>query len=136
LCRFAWSLLWPRAKRKRRLTAGESCAIDRFDPLRLFIAQLLKFALPRRLGQPPVVLIQESEEQVDQSLGHLKESLDLLAELIVAPQKIRLGGEIMFDRFLNAGVEELGVRRGIKKTVEIARVVQNADIEFFSPAPI
>jgi hypothetical protein len=55
-----------------------------------------------------------------------------LAEPIVAAKKLRLGGEIMFDRLLNAGVEERRVRRCVKEAVAIARVIRIRKIEAVS----
>src|SRR5688572_16296732 len=42
----------------------------------------------------------------------------------------------MFDRLLNTGVEELRLWSGVKEAVEIARIVENADVEFFRRLPL
>jgi hypothetical protein len=47
-----------------------------------------------------------------------------------------LGGKILLDRLLDAGIEKFRVRRGVEVAVEVAGVIQDADIEFRRRLPL
>src|SRR5271165_3744284 len=101
----------------------EGLAVYRLDALRLFAGQFAEFLRSGALRQAAVVLGQKSEQEIDQALGHIEEGFDLAAEIVVALQEARFGGEIFFDRLLDAGIEKFRVRRGVEVAVKVAGVI-------------
>ncbi|WP_312037356.1 hypothetical protein [Mesorhizobium caraganae] len=84
--------------------------VDRLDPPCLVIGQRGEFLFAGAVRKVATILVKETEEQIGQPLGHVDKGIHLLPELIVALHKSGFVGKIPFDRPLNAGIEEFGVR--------------------------
>ena len=108
-----------------RFLYHEILLVDPFDAFGFLIRQFPELLLPRASGKPATVLVQETKQKVYRAIGHVDEVFDVLLEFIVPTEKLCLRRQVMLNGFLDTGVKEFGVRRGIEETVEVTGVSQN-----------
>ncbi len=79
-----------------------------------------EFLLAAPLRKRAAVLVEEAEQKVGCTVGHVDDIRHFAPEGVIGLEEARFGGQIDIDRPLDAFVQELGMRRRIEEAVEIS----------------
>src|SRR6266851_2675216 len=74
------------------------------------------------------MLPEKPKQEITCTIRHIDDFFDTSTKLVVTAQKVGLVREVFVNRFLHAGVQELGVRSGVIEPVVVGALVQHLDV--------
>jgi hypothetical protein len=80
--------------------------------------------------------MEEAEQEVDGSIRHVHNGLDMAAKLIVAGEESGFARQVFFNGLTHTGVEKFGMRRGVEEAVKVCRVIQDFNVGVRCRTPI